>query len=960
MEHIINTLNNIGSEYKPIPFWSWNDDLQPEELKRQIRWMHDHGIGGFFMHAREGLKTKYLSDDWMHAIEVCSEEAKKLGMNPWAYDENGFPSGFVGGKLLEKTENRDYFLTYSIGRFDPSADLIYSLANDQLQWLSEKKLPAGMEEAQFLHIYIGRSVSTVDILNPAVVDQFIAETHEKYKAHFKENLSDAVCGFFTDEPEYYRPQTPYTPLVRDYFRTTYGQEIFAQLGLLFVEKEGYRTFRYRYWLAMQRLMLDNFAKKVYTWCDDNGIKLTGHYVDEITMGFQIMCCAGVMPFYEFEHIPGIDWLGRDTDNELAPRQLSSAAHQLGKKKILTETFGCCGWDVTPGDLRRLAGFQYANGVNLMCHHLLPYSEKGQRKRDYPAHFNPINPWINPHFKDFNDFFSRLGYLLSEGEEKVNVALFHPIRSCYFDYKRETEPDFEVQELDAKLQWAMRTLSSRGIDYHFLDETLLEEHGFVEGSKIGCGKCSYDYLVFPKTLTMGVHTKELIQKFVQNGGKVLLLEDKPGYWEGEPFDYSWLESNCSLQEINDAQPYWVENPDTQLYYAYRAVDGKEFIYIQNGSADETYTQTFRFRSGACSFTALDPVNFETKQLPLTVTLQGNDALLLFASQEEVEPEAPLPTAEIKFENAEVDFETNFLTLDILRYSKDGVHFSEPMLRNRLFSQLLEERYKGKLWLQYIFEVQEIPEKLTLLAEKEGMLTTKVNGNDICFNRQLDLEPCVWLADISQCIHTGENTFETTLDWFQSDMTYHILFEDTDKVSLMTMLLFDSEIESVYLAGHFGVYSHGDFVQVDDGALSGHSFYIGKAPELVSEPTTDGLAFFRGKLRMQQEITLEDPKCRLHILGRYVTAKVWLNGGFVGEMLFDRMIDVSGYAKKGANLLEVEFTVGNRNLLGPFHNAVDDIYVCPEHFDAFTLPDSADGAPCYKLDRFYKESIIQQEE
>ena len=33
MEHIINTLNNIGSEYKPIPFWSWNDDLQPEELK---------------------------------------------------------------------------------------------------------------------------------------------------------------------------------------------------------------------------------------------------------------------------------------------------------------------------------------------------------------------------------------------------------------------------------------------------------------------------------------------------------------------------------------------------------------------------------------------------------------------------------------------------------------------------------------------------------------------------------------------------------------------------------------------------------------------------------------------------------------------------------------------------------------------------------------------------------------
>ena len=58
MKNIIDTLKNIASEYQPIPFWSWNDDLKPEELKRQIHWMKGHGIGGFFMHAREGLKTK--------------------------------------------------------------------------------------------------------------------------------------------------------------------------------------------------------------------------------------------------------------------------------------------------------------------------------------------------------------------------------------------------------------------------------------------------------------------------------------------------------------------------------------------------------------------------------------------------------------------------------------------------------------------------------------------------------------------------------------------------------------------------------------------------------------------------------------------------------------------------------------------------------------------------------------
>ena len=43
-----------------------------------------------------------------------------------------------------------------------------------------------------------------------------------------------------------------------------------------------------------------------------------------------------MPFYEYESIPGVDWLGRKIGTELAPRQVSSAAQQLGKKQVLTE------------------------------------------------------------------------------------------------------------------------------------------------------------------------------------------------------------------------------------------------------------------------------------------------------------------------------------------------------------------------------------------------------------------------------------------------------------------------------------------------------------------------------------------------------------------------------------------------------------------------------------------------
>ena len=52
----------VPVQYRPLPFWSWNDKLDPDELRRQIRAMHDAGLGGFFMHARGGLQTAYLSE----------------------------------------------------------------------------------------------------------------------------------------------------------------------------------------------------------------------------------------------------------------------------------------------------------------------------------------------------------------------------------------------------------------------------------------------------------------------------------------------------------------------------------------------------------------------------------------------------------------------------------------------------------------------------------------------------------------------------------------------------------------------------------------------------------------------------------------------------------------------------------------------------------------------------------
>ena len=41
-------MKQVDKKYQCIPFWSWNDELDEEGLVKQVEWMNDNGVGGFF------------------------------------------------------------------------------------------------------------------------------------------------------------------------------------------------------------------------------------------------------------------------------------------------------------------------------------------------------------------------------------------------------------------------------------------------------------------------------------------------------------------------------------------------------------------------------------------------------------------------------------------------------------------------------------------------------------------------------------------------------------------------------------------------------------------------------------------------------------------------------------------------------------------------------------------------
>lgn len=922
----------MKNEYKGIPFWSWNDKLDERELEKQIEWMKENDLGGFFIHARSGLKTEYLGEEWFSCVRSAVKKAEELGLDAYVYDENGWPSGLANGKLLENKEFRDTYLTCSYGVFDKSAFVSYTSDG-------EKRVYTGQD---CLNVYLNYAVSTVDVLNAEAVRAFINETHEKYKIN-----TYGVKGFFTDEPQFCANGVAFSLSMIEYFQNEYGEDILNDLGKLFVKTKDYRRFRYKYWKAMQTLMLNNYAKQIYDYCDKNGYLLTGHYYEERSIGKQVLGCGGVMPFYEYMHIPGIDWLGKLVDtstvkdypefqefltNDLAPKQLGSVAAQLGKKQVITEMGAMLGWDETPKDLKLVAEFQFVNGVNTLCLHLIPYSENGQRKRDYPPHFCDLNPWVEKDFAYFNEYFEKLGKLLGESEEIVNVGVLHPLRSAYFEFSSAEEKNgFGTADIDEPFFALLDLLAKIHLPYHLIDETILKKYGKVNNAKLSVGKCKYDYLIIPKIYCLDKTTDEFLKEYVAQGGKLCLIDSIPKYLEGEEYDFAYLDSNVKLEEIRQSQKIFASDAENVRISIRKDSDGNIYIYAVNLGDEKTVEFSAKSLK---SFKEYDVLMNEYKQTGLKVAFDSGESKILYLSGEDFketdsQTEKLVLTKEFYLEQKQ----NNYLPLDFVEYSLDGKNYSDKIYHMELFDKLLNDRYKGKIFLKYSFDVDCVSSNIELFFEKNNVEKVFVNGEQIKDLRVANLVDKVYFCDLNSVVHKGKNEIILEVNYYQRQSVYYALFGEGVAQNLKNCIVYDTTIESIYLRGNFGVY--GDFKSgKKEYIVEGCNFYLGEQKEKITDLIKDGFPFFRGDITIEQEIFVDSVNKYLSFDKKFCANRVFINDKFVGKMIFNNKLDLSKSLKVGKNKLKMILTISNRNCFGENHSPQQELYfVRPNDFEKF---------------------------
>ena len=947
MKNIQELLKNPPAKYRPVPFWSWNTKLDTQETKWQINEMKSVGMGGFFMHARGGLTTEYLGKEWMDNVEAAVDEAEKLGMFAWGYDENGWPSGFgsdaVNGLGIEYQQK---YLRVEIT--DAPVNNERTITNNTLS------------DGKNAHFYYDVNPFYVDTLDGKVTDEFIKSTHEKYKAELGKKFKN-MAGFFTDEPQVSRNGIPWSFTFEDEYRKAYGDELLPKLYDLFEDTETGNVTRFRFWKLVTHLFSENFMGKIYKWCEENGVMLTGHMVLEEGHTDALEANGAIMPNYEYMHIPGVDKLDQNPNRYLMPSQVTSVCAQLGKKQILTESFACCGWDVTFEELKHVYEWQMVKGVNLLCQHLAGYSLEGLRKRDYPAGHFYQNPWWKD-YNDFNDFSSRMGLLLAEGEIKCDVLVLHTMADAWVNwYGPVKEKRSRLDAVQQNLFNLMTVLDKNQILFHLGDDKIMKKYCKVKGNKLSIGKMTYSTVIIPSCSCIDSTSLALISEFAAGGGNVIFTGEVPTLVDGEKSDKALIicknkaeTPDGILEFIPDSAKYCsiTENDDNNcdIQFAYRKFDDFEMYYLVNTFSDKTdATISFAGKSVA-EFDYISgktvPTAFQEENGIITInhTFEKTGSVVYFVKNDDTyksteENKVTLSPINEKlrgrWEIAKTD--DNVLTLD-----KCDVYFDGDLIRKNAYIldvQQLACDLKRKVRVAMDFDVnfdRRPVDKINLVIEKPENFTIYINGKivdkkDMGYYRDKSLR----IIDVTGLFDIGYNIITLECSFVQSQEVYDTLEKCCEFESVRNKLYYDMEIEPIYLTGEFAVNSSEEFTPCKgEGYKTFGKFSLTKKLFHINDGdiAPQGFPFFCGKMTLKKTFTLnaDEVSSRSIEFSKLpsIITKIKVNGKDIPELYWaPYTINLDGLLKEGENEIEIELTTSFQNMFGPHHLGLNRKYASP---------------------------------
>lgn len=857
-----------GAAYRGKPFWSWNGDLKQEELIRQIHVLQEMGMGGYFCHSRTGLATEYLGDEWFTLINACADEGERLGMETWLYDEDRWPSGTAGGMVTADPDHRSRYLRLTVieaAEYHPSdaTDTVAIFAGEVKGTEAARVVPlkAGdrpergqvllftVEEMARSSFYNGETY--LDTMNPQAVQDFIEKTHSRYATRCASRLGRSIRGIFTDEPHrgavmdgfgIDNPNSewlaPFTPGLFEQFAQRFGYRLEERLPELFLQVDGKKIspVKWQYMEWMQTLFIDSFLRPIQDWCGKHGLSFTGHLLHEDSLTAQAVMNGSLIRCYEFMDVPGIDVLGEQVDLPHVPKQVQSAARQLGKPVVLSELYGCTGWQMTFQNHKEVGDWQALFGVNLRCHHLSWYTMQGEAKRDYPASILHQSAWYKQ-YAYVEDYYARIHVFLEQGEPVCDLLVINPVESAWsmihVGWAKNLQPmDTELQQLDQAYTRLFHLLCGIQVDFDYGDEDMLDRLGRVEaapgGAVLYLGRARYRQVLISGMRTIRSTTLRLLETFQAAGGRVLIAGPAPDHVDARPAEALLLpqaqriptEPEALRRELAGSASFTVTDPEgkplPQVWAQARRDAADLSVMLLNSDRrqgcravlqlrEPLYPERWDPRTGKVEALSLKPVT----QLDM-VFAPGEERLLRLCQSASCKPLVHHPGKRRPLEVSDAFAysldEPNVCVLDLASLTLDGQpgpqqtdilkidrfvreHYGLPYRSGEMVQPWFDKKQAsgpppvlGEVLLTFSFDIDTLPGSLLLAIETPDRFETAINGFPV----------------------TAES------DGWWVDACYHLLPLPMDRlkkgenhITLRCGFTQDCNLEALYLLGDFGV-------------------------------------------------------------------------------------------------------------------------------------------------------------
>ncbi|MDP4152545.1 MAG: glycoside hydrolase [Bacillota bacterium] len=970
-------LKNPAAVYRQAPFWSWNDHLDADELKRQINDMVEKGWGGYFMHSRVGLVTGYMSKEWMDMTNACAEEASKTGTTAWLYDEDRWPSGTAGGEVSKHEEYRGRSLVFlkknEITKDDSVLQNVVTVDGDR--YICKRILPMGHPRFN--------GTNYVDLMNPKAVREFIDCTHERYKKNCGKYFGKEIPGIFTDEPCYlycnnYKgtPVVPWSDYLPDFFKKLKGYDITNHIKELFLDCGDYHKTRFDFYDAATRLFVESFTKQYYDWCSENKMKMTGHFMKEDDLVGQTMWIGAAMPQYEFMHWPGIDKLHRHIEQVITVKQLTSVADQLDKEKAMCEVYGCIGQQSNFYDRKWISDWEAILGINFINPHLSLYSMRGERKRDYPANLFYQQPWWDDERK-FADYLGRVNYVVSNGKRKTDILIIHPISSVWSEYTPldgEAAMPLKKGIYNKNFDSLSRKLLSENLDFHYGDEILMEKYGRVENGKLVIGNCSYSTVVVPSVFTLRKNTYKLLCDFAAEAGagKLIILKPFAESLDGEKAEIKWPDGTQKAEKVNDVVSILdtiYENrikiinkatgqKTSKIFVHERLSDDGEWMMIANTDNKREFELNISLQSSKKPV-ILDLMSGEFYSIPITINegraefdiklYPAGSVMLFFPNSEMRVEKAPrvldsgveIAAGYEKVElirNLDVSLlEPNVFPInDVTLYLNDELVAKDKPL-NAIWHNYFYPAPDGTPFrAEYKFEVNNIPkgEIFAAIEVAENLDSITLNG--------IPIKPCKMPGELGK--------FDTKKSWKDINFT-KVPFAADQLVNGTNIIAIEgrkvnninipnnhlpvsdfqnhkpTEVETIYIVGDFSVVNEDNINFSIDGA----KFDIDS-----TDLTKTGCPFYAGKAAFSTAFDYKKQQGNIYLkLNDVHTASVrlYINSQEVGLKYWTPYVfDITDYLHEGKNDIRVVASTTLFNLMGPnrMSGILDSVSVGPSSF------------------------------